>query len=58
MIPRIAREVALQRLMGDWHDLPRLLLRNCSAAVAMEISSPLTLICATPSTTTGTPVVV
>jgi hypothetical protein len=29
--------------------------RNCSAAVAIAISSPLTLIWATPSTRTGTP---
>src|SRR5476651_2435132 len=32
------------------------LLKNCSAAVAMEMSSPLTLICATPSTFKGVPV--
>jgi len=38
--------VALQGLHGDALDVVRSLLRNCSAAVAMEMSSPLTLICA------------
>ena len=52
-------QMAFQRLRGDVFDFVH---APCSKIVrppcAMEMSSPLTLICATPSTFTGTPLLV
>ena len=55
MVPRMARKWPSKVCIATPLISSVVLLRNCSAAVAMEMSSPFTLICATASTVTATP---